>query len=83
MVLRLVSMPIIIKTLLREQLPNNPKGPADSYDPFEAGVPKRVQRGGSFLCSDQYCARYLVGARGKGEPSSGCSNVGFRCAMDQ
>ena len=59
---------------------DNPKGPNDSYDPFETKVPKRVQRGGSFLCSDQYCARYLVGARGKGEPSSGCSNVGFRCA---
>jgi formylglycine-generating enzyme required for sulfatase activity len=60
----------------------NPRGPVDSCDPFEAGVSKRVQRGGSFLCTDQYCARYLVGARGKGEPSSGCSNVGFRCAKD-
>lgn len=59
---------------------DNPHGPDNSFDPYEPGVPKRVQRGGSFLCSDQYCARYLVGARGKGEPSSGCSNVGFRCA---
>lgn len=64
------------------QIAINPKGPTDSFDPYEAGVPKRVQRGGSFLCTDQYCARYLVGARGKGEPSSGCSNVGFRCASD-
>ncbi len=58
---------------------NNPHGPNNSLDPYEPSVPKRVQRGGSFLCSDQYCARYLVGARGKGEPSSGSSNVGFRC----
>ncbi len=28
----------------------NPRGPADSLDPAEPGVPKRVQRGGSFLC---------------------------------
>jgi len=56
----------------------NPKGPADSYDPAEPGMPKRVQRGGSFLCSDEYCTRYLVGSRGKGAVDSGSSNVGFR-----
>ena len=28
---------------------------------------KRVHRGGSFLCTDQYCTRYMVGTRGKGE----------------
>jgi len=32
----------------------NPKGPPNGYDPDEPGTPKRVQRGGSFLCSDQY-----------------------------
>jgi sulfatase modifying factor 1 len=57
----------------------NPQGPADSVDPQEPGIPKRVQKGGSFLCSDQYCARYLVGSRGKGATDSGSSNVGFRC----
>lgn len=57
----------------------NPKGPTDSFDPQEPGVPKRVQKGGSFLCSDQYCARYHVGSRGKGAVDSGGSNVGFRC----
>ena len=48
---------------------DNPLGPASSFDPTEPGVPKRVQRGGSFLCSDQYCMRYLPGARGKGRAS--------------
>jgi len=57
----------------------NPSGPADSFDPTEPGVPKRVQRGGSFLCTSQYCARYLVGSRGRGEPSTGSAHVGFRC----
>jgi formylglycine-generating enzyme required for sulfatase activity len=56
----------------------NPKGPADSIDPSERGIPKRVQRGGSFLCSDQYCSRYMPGGRGKGEPSTGTNHLGFR-----
>ena len=57
----------------------NPQGPPDSYDPHEPGVPKRVQKGGSFLCSDRYCSRYLVGSRGRGAVDSGGSNTGFRC----
>jgi formylglycine-generating enzyme len=57
----------------------NPRGPSDSFDPDEPDVAKRVQRGGSFLCSDQYCARYLVGSRGKGEPNTASNHVGFRC----
>jgi len=57
----------------------NPAGPADSYDPQEPGVAKRVQKGGSFLCSDRYCSRYLAGSRGRGAVDSGGSNTGFRC----
>jgi sulfatase modifying factor 1 len=57
----------------------NPQGPDDSFDPQEPGVAKRVQRGGSFLCSDQYCSRYIIGTRGKGEVSSGTNHLGFRC----
>jgi formylglycine-generating enzyme required for sulfatase activity len=56
----------------------DPQGPPDSFDPAEPGVPKRVQRGGSFLCSEEYCTRYLVGSRGKGATDSGGSNVSFR-----
>ncbi|HLJ92067.1 MAG TPA: formylglycine-generating enzyme family protein [Gemmataceae bacterium] len=58
----------------------NPRGPNSSYDPNEPDLPKRVQRGGSFLCSDVYCVRYRPGARGKGEPGSAASHIGFRCA---
>jgi formylglycine-generating enzyme required for sulfatase activity len=57
----------------------NPQGPADSYDPAEPGERKRVQRGGSFLCTDQYCTRYLVGTRGKGEVRTASNHLGFRC----
>jgi formylglycine-generating enzyme required for sulfatase activity len=60
---------------------NNPKGPPKeaALDPHEPEVRKRVQRGGSFLCSDLYCVRYLAGSRGKGDPAAPTGHVGFRC----
>jgi formylglycine-generating enzyme required for sulfatase activity len=61
----------------------NPHGPADSFDPQEPGAAKRVLKGGSYLCTDQYCARYLVGSRGKAEVSSGASNLGFRLVRNR
>jgi formylglycine-generating enzyme len=57
----------------------NPQGPESSFDPAEPGEQKRVERGGSFLCTDQYCTRYMVGTRGKGEISTASNHVGFRC----
>ena len=57
----------------------NPQGPESSFDPSEPTQPKKVQRGGSFLCTDQYCSRYIVGTRGKGEISTGTNHLGFRC----
>lgn len=59
----------------------NPQGPADSFDPAEPSEKKRVQRGGSFLCADEYCSRYVVGTRGKAEVSTGTNHAGFRCVM--
>lgn len=57
----------------------NPGGPSSSYDPAEPNQPKRVHRGGSFLCTDQYCSRYMVGTRGKGDPRTASNHLGFRC----
>jgi formylglycine-generating enzyme required for sulfatase activity len=57
----------------------NPQGPSSSYDPAEPDQPKRVHRGGSFLCTEQYCTRYMVGTRGKGEVSTASDHLGFRC----
>ena len=59
----------------------NPQGPESSYDPSEPGHEKKVHRGGSFLCTDQYCSRYMVGTRGKGEVDTGTNHLGFRCVM--
>ena len=56
----------------------NPRGPDSSFDPSEPGTPKRVHRGGSFLCTDQYCSRYMVGTRGKGDVTTGTNHLGFR-----
>lgn len=57
----------------------NPQGPDASFDPGEPTARKRVHRGGSFLCTEQYCSRYMVGTRGKGEVSTGTNHLGFRC----
>jgi formylglycine-generating enzyme required for sulfatase activity len=56
----------------------DPRGPDASFDPDEPYAQKRVHRGGSFLCTDQYCSRYMVGSRGKGEVSTGTNHLGFR-----
>lgn len=62
----------------------NPLGPDRSFDPDEPNpnMPKRVMRGGSFLCSDGFCSRYKPYGRGKGDVDSGQSHVGFRCVKD-
>ena len=57
----------------------NPQGPDSACDPVEPAEKKRVQRGGSFLCTAQYCTRYMVGTRGKGEVRTASNHVGFRC----
>jgi formylglycine-generating enzyme required for sulfatase activity len=59
----------------------DPQGPDSAYDPAEPGHAKKVQRGGSFLCTDQYCSRYMVGTRGKGDTDTGTNHLGFRCVM--
>ena len=59
---------------------DNPTGPDAPWDPDEPGSAKRVHRGGSYLCTNQYCSRYMVGTRGKGEVNTGTNHLGFRCA---
>lgn len=59
----------------------NPNGPAQPHDPQDPTVPKRVQRGGSFLCNDSYCSSYRLSARMKSSPDTGLSHTGFRCVQ--
>jgi formylglycine-generating enzyme required for sulfatase activity len=62
-----------------EKIIVNPQGPTDSYDPQEPNAPKRVVRGGSFLCNASYCKGYRVTARMKTSPDTGLEHTGFRC----
>ncbi len=59
----------------------NPIGPERSNNPDRPFEPQRVQRGGSFLCDENYCLRYRPSARQGSSPDSGMSHVGFRCAL--
>ncbi len=52
----------------------NPQGPSSGT--------QKVQRGGSWLCSENYCQGYRSAARMMTEPDSGLNNLGFRCAAD-
>lgn len=60
----------------------NPKGPQDSYDENDAytpmNAPKRVIRGGSFLCDENFCMSYRTSARRGVDPYNPMSHIGFR-----
>ncbi len=55
-----------------------------SLDPGQPqfAIPRRVVKGGSFLCADSYCLRYRPAARRPQMIDTGMSHIGFRCAMD-
>jgi sulfatase modifying factor 1 len=73
--------PDYYQQLQADGVARNPQGPPSAYDPSEPGHAKKAQRGGSFLCTDQYCSRYMVGTRGKGDVDTGTNHLGFRCVM--
>jgi formylglycine-generating enzyme required for sulfatase activity len=57
----------------------NPSGPLASYDPQDPYAPKRVVKGGSFLCNVDYCESYRPSARRGESPDTGMSHISFRC----
>ncbi len=58
----------------RQSPTRNPTGPADGRE--------KVHRGGSWMCSRNYCRGFRVAARQKTAPDTGLNNLGFRCAAD-
>jgi len=62
---------------------DNPRGPSvsESYDPQQPNIkiPRKVVKGGSFLCAPSYCRRYRPAARHAQMIDSGMSHIGFRC----
>jgi sulfatase modifying factor 1 len=56
-------------------------GPYDSRgQAFESK--EKVQRGGSFLCHQDFCHGYRVSARSHSTPDTALFHVGFRCVLD-
>jgi formylglycine-generating enzyme required for sulfatase activity len=66
-------------------VPHNPRGGEldDSYDPAQPQfrVPRKVIKGGSYLCADTYCLRYRPAARRPQMVDTGMSHIGFRCVV--
>jgi sulfatase modifying factor 1 len=64
-------------------VPNNPLGGgrAQSFDPTQPQfrIPRKVIKGGSYLCADSYCLRYRPAARRPQMIDTGMSHIGFRC----
>lgn len=64
---------------------DNPGGPSDSYDPYDrsapADAPRRVTRGGSFLCNVDNCLSYRPSARRGTDPYNPMSHLGFRLVV--
>jgi formylglycine-generating enzyme required for sulfatase activity len=62
---------------------DNPRGgrPEESYDPRTPNVtiPRRVMKGGSYLCAPNYCRRYRPAARMPQAIDTSTCHLGFRC----
>ena len=48
-----------------------------------SGFPRKVIKGGSYLCADSYCLRYRPAARRPQMIDTGMSHIGFRCVVDR
>jgi formylglycine-generating enzyme required for sulfatase activity len=63
----------------------NPRGGEreKSYDANAPGaqIPRRVMKGGSFLCAPNYCRRYRPAARMAQPVDTSTCHLGFRCIV--
>jgi formylglycine-generating enzyme required for sulfatase activity len=65
-------------------VPRNPRGGCkeQSYDPNQPkGFPRRVVKGGSYLCAPNYCRRYRPAARMPEAIDTSACHLGFRCVL--
>ncbi len=55
-----------------------------SYDPAQPNIriPRKVLKGGSFLCAPNYCLRFRPAARSPQMIDTGMAHLGFRCVKD-
>lgn len=59
----------------------NPKGADKAYNPNNPYLQEKIIKGGSFLCSDSYCASYRVSSRMGTSLDSSAEHVGFRTVV--
>ncbi|MDP5230464.1 MAG: SUMF1/EgtB/PvdO family nonheme iron enzyme [Cellulophaga sp.] len=59
----------------------NPQGPEKAYNPNNPYVKEKVIKGGSFLCSDSYCASYRISSRMGSSTDSASEHIGFRTVL--
>lgn len=57
----------------------SPPHPSDSLGEPSAHIPRRVIKGGSFLCAPNYCLRYRPAARQGEAVDTSTTHIGFRC----
>jgi sulfatase modifying factor 1 len=66
-------------------VPENPRGGTldGSYDPAQPQfvIPRKVIKGGSYLCAESYCMRYRPAARRPQMIDTGTSHIGMRCLV--
>ncbi len=66
-------------------IPDNPRGgkKEQSYDPAapQWRIPRRVVKGGSYLCAPNYCLRYRPAARRPQMIDTGTTHISFRCVV--
>jgi formylglycine-generating enzyme required for sulfatase activity len=64
---------------------DNPRGgqPDESVDPRtpDVRIPRRVMKGGSYLCAPNYCQRYRPAARMAQPIDTSTCHLGFRCIV--
>jgi sulfatase modifying factor 1 len=66
-------------------VPQNPRG-GSRVESFDRGfpqmlIPRRVLKGGSHPCAQNYCSRYRPAARIPQPVDSATSHIGFRCVI--
>ncbi|MCF8272218.1 MAG: formylglycine-generating enzyme family protein [Flavobacteriaceae bacterium] len=59
----------------------NPKGADKAYNPNNPYLQEKIIKGGSFLCSDSYCASYRVSSRMGTSIDSSAEHIGFRTVV--
>lgn len=67
--------------LLQKGVAHNPKGAEKALNPNNPYAEEKVIKGGSFLCSDTYCASYRISARMATSTDSGQEHLGFRTVV--